>query len=296
MLDKMQRGVYLGVCGTARWFDGLFGTRRYDQDSDATYGRLRTLELWDDRNGQQTALALRARIALPTMQNRLRLVFGRFDDREAVEDSEKENGPALPSSFQNVDDDNWLLGLGYSKQDGLKNGFDFGVGIRLNTPVDPFTKGTYRHNFVFDEATALRARETVFWRDSRGLGEVTQVDLDHLLAENMLLRWTNAVTLAEDVRRPEWGSALITFQSLSDRRGIAYTTFISGVANTDVPVRDYGVQVRYRQRVLRKWLFLQLQTSVTWPRDDLDEKREMNPGVGAGFEMYFGPVPDWKLR
>ena len=296
LVDKMQRGVYISVCSTARWFDGLFGTRRYDQDSDATFGRLGILEHWDDRNGFDTGMRLRTRLALPAMKDRLHLFFGHVDDREIVEDTQPQAGTTLPSSFQQVEDESWLLGLGYSKQNRLTSGFDFGVGIRIATPVDPYTKGSYRHNFIFSDATALRARETLFWRDSRGIGETTELDLDHLLTPRLLLRSANTATLAEDVRRLEWTSALITFQSLSDRRGIAYTVFIAGVANTDVPVRDYGVQLRYRQSIFRKWLFVEGRTSLTWPKETVDEERKINPGVGLGFEMYFGPVPEEQMR
>jgi len=295
LVDKMQRGVYLSVCGTARWFDGLFGTRRYDQDSDETFGRLGVHGLWDDRDGFDPKLRLRARMALPAMKNRLRLFFGRVDDREIVEDTQPAGG-SLPSSFRDVEDDAWLLGLGYSKQGGLRNGFDFGAGVRIRTPVDPYVKGSYRHNFIFSDSTALRARQTLFWRDSRGYGETTEIDFDHLVTPQLLLRWDNSATLAEDVRRLEWSSALITFQSFGERRAISYTGFVSGVANTDVPLRNYGVELRYRQRILRRWLFVEARTSLTWPRETLEEKREINPGVGLGLEMYFGPVPENQMR
>lgn len=296
MLDLVQRGVYLSVCGTARWFDGLFGTRRYDQDSDATFGRLGVTEFWDDRDDFRTRVRLRARIALPTAQKRLKLLFGRVDDQEIEQDSQSEAGTNLPSSFGKVADESWLLGLGYSKQGKLHNGFDFSTGVRLRTPVDPYSKATYRHNFVFSDDVTLRARQTLFWRDSRGWGETTEVSVDKLLTERLLLRWDNGATLAEDVRRLEWYSSLVTFQSLGNRRALAYTGFVRGVMNTDIPVRDYGVEVRYRVRVLRKWLFLEARSSLTWPRETLAEEREINPGVGLGFEMYFGPVPESDLR
>jgi hypothetical protein len=48
--------------------------------------------------------------------------------------------------------------------------------------------------------------------------------------------------------------------------------------------------------VFRSWLFIELLTSVTWPRETLDEEREINPGIGVGFEMFFGPTPDSQLR
>jgi hypothetical protein len=296
LLDNVQRGVYTSVCGTAQWFDGLFGTRRFDQDSDKTFGRIGLYELWDDRDGFDTRLRMRVRVALPAMEDRLRLFFGRADEREVVEDSQPAAGGSVPSSFQRVEDESWLLGLGYSKQGRLENGFDFGAGIRIRSPVDPFAKSSYRHNFTFSDATALRARQTVFWRDSRGFGETTEFDLDHLLTPKVLLRWDNAATLAEDVSRLEWTSALITFQSLGMRRAISYTGFINGVAKTDVPIRNYGIELRYRRQILREWLFLEGRTSLTWPRETLAEEREINPGVGIGFEMYFGPVPPGQLR
>lgn len=297
LVDRMQRGVYATVCGTAQWFDGLFGTRRYDQDSDETFGRLGLTGLWDDRDGFDEKLRMRVRLALPAMEERLRLFFGRADEREVIEDQQAGGGGGqVPSSFNRVEDESWLLGLGYSKQGQLEDGFDFGAGIRIRTPVDPFAKGTYRHNWVFADDTAVRARQTVFWRDSRGWGETTEIAVDHLLTPKVLLRWDNAATLAEDVERLEWASSFTTFQNLGTRRGLAYTAFVSGIVNTDVPVRNFGAELRYRRQMLRKWLFLEARTSVSWPKDLPTEEREINPGVALGFEMYFGPVPENQLR
>ena len=296
MVDRMQRGVYVGVCGTARWFDGLFGTGRFDQDSDRTFGRVGLYEFWDDRDGFDTRLRLRVRAALPAFENRVKVLFGRAEDREIIDDAQPGGGAAVPRSFDRVEDESWLLGLGYSKQGSLEDGFDFGAGVRLRSPVDPYVKGSYRHNFIFSEATALRARQTLFWRDSRGFGETTELDLDHLLTPELLLRWDTTATIAEDVGRLEWTTGLIAFQSLGDRRAISYTTFINGIVNTDVPVRDYGFELRYRQSILREWLFVEARTSLTWPKDLPEEERKANPGVGLGFEMYFGPVPEREMR
>ena len=48
--------------------------------------------------------------------------------------------------------------------------------------------------------------------------------------------------------------------------------------------------------MFRKWLFMDVSASVTWPRENLAEEREVNPGVGLGLEMYFGPMADIDLR
>lgn len=295
-IDKVQRGVYGGVCGSARWFDGLFGNARFDQDSDETFGRLGLFENYDRRDQFDTKLRLRARYAFPNLKKRLKLTLGRGDEQELLEDRPVDGQNPTPTSFQTVEDDAWLLGLGYSKQSGLENGFDFGVGVRLNTPVDPYVKGTYRHNFIFRGDTMLRFRETPFWRDSRGWGATTQVSLDHLATDRVLLRWNNIGTVAEDTEALEWGTDVTLYQSLGQRRAISYAALLRGETGADVPIQNYGFETRYRRNLLRKWLFLQLSASVTWPREELVEEREINPGVGIGVEMYFGPVPDVELR
>lgn len=296
-IDRLQRGVYTGVCGATRWVDGLFGNPRFDQDSDEPYGRLGLFETWDRRDALDTRLRLRARVALPALENRLRLMIGRGDEQELVEERPANTENPLPASFRQVDDEGWLLGLGYSKQGDLENGFDFGAGARLRFPIDPYLKGSYRHNIVFSERMMLRFRETVFWRDSRGFGSTTQVTLDRLLQPDLLARWHNSGTVAEDTEALDWGSSLGFYQSLSNRRAISYTALLRGETGADVPIKNYGVETRYRQRITsRKWLFIELTASLTWPREALEEEREINPGAGIGFEMYFGPVPELEMR
>ena len=295
-IDRFQQGFYTGVCGAATWFDGLFGNPRFEQDSNDTFGRVALFETWDDRDGLDTRLRLRARLALPAMRDRLRLTLGRGDERELVEGRPSNTENPLPPSFRRVNDEAWLLGLGYSRQEGLENGFDFGLGVRLRFPVDPYLRGTYRHNFIFDESTMLRFRETLFWRDTRGFGSTTQLSLDRLLTSELLLRWNNSGTVAEDTEGLDWGSSVTLFQSLGDRRALSYTVLVRGETAADVGLQDYGVDLRYRQRLYRRWLFVEFATSLTWPRETLDERRKINPGIGIGVEMFFGPVPDVQLR
>jgi hypothetical protein len=295
-IDQMQKGVYKSVCGAGAWFDGLFGNPRFDQDSDSTYGRLGLFENYDRRDAFDTKVRLRARIALPAFHHRLRLTLNREEAPEAIEERPGDTENPLPRSFRSVSDEAWLLGLGYSKQSGLENGFDFGVGIRIRTPIDPYVKASYRHNVIFTPKTALRFRETPFWRDSRGLGATTQLALDHLLKPELLLRWNNVATVAEDTEGLDWGMNLTAYQDLRQRSAISYTALVRGETGADVAIQNYGFEARYRRQVWRRWLFLEVAGSVTWPRETLDEKREINPGAGVGFEMYFGRVPELELR
>lgn len=296
LVDRVQRGIYTTVCGAAMWFDGLFGNLRYEQDTDETFGRIGLFETYDRRDRFDTRLRLRARYAFPAMKQSVRLTLGRGNEQALVEERPATTENPLPASFQSVDDDAWLLGLGYSKQSDIEKGFDFGVGVRLRSRLDPYVKGTYRYNWVFDNENMLRFRETPFWRDTRGFGTTTQVTLDRLVGPELLLRWNNAATIAEDTKGFEWGSNVSAYKSFDRGKAISYTALVRGETSAEVPIQNYGVETRYRQRMFRKWLFLELSGSLTWPRELRVEERKINPGVGLGVEMYFGPVPELEMR
>jgi len=296
LIDQVQRGVYYGVCGVAHWFDGLFGTTRYDADSGDSFGRIGVFPGWDDRDGLSTRVRLRARLVLPAMEERLALVVGRGDQQDFTEEQASSTGTPVPASFRRIDDDQWLVGLAYGRRDAFENGFDYGTGIRIRAPLDPYVKGAYTHHFVLDQQTLLRLRQTAFWRNSRGLGTKSEVMFDRVLGERYLLRWNNAGTVAGDTEGVEWGSVVSLFHNFSDRRGMIYSVLSEGETSADIKLQNYGVETRYRQNVGRRWLFMELSASATWPRETLDERRRFNPGVGIGFDMYFGPVPERQMR
>ena len=134
-IDKVEKGVYSGVCGTALWFDGLFGNLRYDQESDETFGRLGVFEKYDDRDGFETKVRLRARLALPNLTRRLRLVVGRGNEQTLVEDRPEDGqGQAPPAS--DGGGDAWLLGSATPSGAAWRTASIL-AGVRLNTPVDP---------------------------------------------------------------------------------------------------------------------------------------------------------------
>jgi hypothetical protein len=114
----------------------------------------------------------------------------------------------------------------------------------------------------------------------------------------MMLRWSNSGNVSQDreVEGVEWVSRLSLFQQLTNRRALTYGVLFHGETRSEVALRNYGFEFRYRQRILRKWLFLELLSSVTWPKDFLWEQRDPNFGAGIGLEMYFGPTPEEQLR
>ena len=61
-------------------------------------------------------------------------------------------------------------------------------------------------------------------------------------------------------------------------------------------LQNFGVDIGYRQRILREWLFAEIRTTATFPRFSVLEERKLTLGIGLFFDMYFGPVPDEEVR
>ena len=159
--------------------------------------------------------------------------------------------------------------------------------------VAPYVRATYRWNKSWNDAWLWRVSPRVFWQSQRGEGVTLTNILDYAVNERWLARsWTHLVA-EEQVEGMGWTQKFTAYQSLSGKDAMAYSILARGQNRADVTLQDYGFELRYRKRISRDWLFVELSTRLTWPREFLDEVREENFGVGIEFEMQFG---DWPGR
>lgn len=295
-LNLTRYEIYETVCGAIAWFDGFFGNPRYELGGTKTYGRISTSMFWDERNGFEPNVRFRAKYALPTLKRRTRLIVERGNQDEILQDREIQTD-TIPGAFNEVDDD-LLVGLGYRRNKGLKRGFDFSSGVKVRSTPELYSKAKYARAWELTDTTLFRLNPIVYWKSEEGFGSTLRAITDQLLTDTVIMRWTNTVNASEEeeVEGFALSSALQFYQALPNRKALNYRAFFFGQTRADVKWQNYGFEVRYRQRILRKWLFLELISTLTWPRFQLDEDRESNVGVGAGLQMFFGPVPDDKLR
>ncbi len=288
ILDRTQRTVHEVVNGTTRWFAGFFGESQLNDAGHVSRGRMTVGGFWDQRDNFKARVNLRARFALPALKNRTRLVLGRGDTDDFIDGTEEHIAEGLPGSFDDDRDDDWLVGFGYSRSGNLARGFDLGVGVKVASPLEPFVRITYRWYRSYGDTWLLRIRPRAFSQRERGTGLTLQSDLDRIINPNLLLRWANSLAVENEVEGLGWRSDLIAYQALSNNRAFSYSIFALGEAEADVQVQNYGLELRYRQRLAREWFFIQLSTGLSWPRELLEEERESNFGIGVMFEMQFG--------
>ncbi len=294
LLDRTRDVVHGVVLGTAQRVDNIFGAADIDETAHVSQGQAAVGAQWDQRDGLAERLRLKARFALPAIEERLSLIIGRGDAQDIVDGTNDENIDTLPERFNDYQDEDWLVGVGYSHDQALRRGWDFGAGIRVTSPVEPYLRATYHWNRSLGERALWRVRPRAFWQSQRGFGLSLRSTLDIATTDDSLLRfWSIFVTDQEEVEGLSWTTKLIAYQYLSKKSAASYAVYGSGETSADVSLQNYGAEFRLRRQISRDWLFMELLTSVNWPRERLDERRELNLGVGIEFEMQFG---DWPGR
>lgn len=288
LLDRTQRTLYEVIENTTRWFDGFFGQSPLSEGEHVSQGTLRFSGLWDQRDGFEPRFNLRARFALPALEDRARLILGHGDTEDMIDGTTNEAVESLPGSFDTNRDDEWLIGLGFNRSGDISRGLDVGVGVRITSPPDPYVNVTYRWAETWDNSWSFRSRARTFWQNRRGTGVTLDSDLNYAVNPTLILRWASNFGVEDRVEGLGWRNDIIAYQGLSNNRGLAYGVFAQGETAAEVELQNIGVDLRYRQRLAREWFFIELAIGVSWPREFVDEQRESNFGAGVTFEMRFG--------
>jgi hypothetical protein len=286
-LDRTQRGVYDLAMNSAMHIDHAFGSDRDIGAYRGAEGSIAPALLWDEFDGFQPKLRFRVDLPLPQLNERVGAFIGRVNRDEYVTERSQQSG-AFQRQFGPASEEQTLAGLVYRTPSKQGSRFDAGAGVRVRFPPDPYVKGSYVYERGNTSAGLLSLRETVFWQNSEHAGVTTRIDLERVLQDRLLLRWTASGSFSEKSQGVFGYTTFMALLGLPNRRAVALELGADGEADADVPLHEYGFKAAYRQSVYRDWLVLELRSSLTWPKDDPSQPRAPSWGVGVGFEMFFG--------
>lgn len=295
VLQRVRRTLTVTACASSAWLDGLFGDQIYRDEYHATYGTMTVGGLWSDYDGFDPRLRFRARLQLPQWDNRVSAFAGRVGEDDYISDTEGDFDALPTRQFGTLEEESVLVGLGYSSPERTGNDFDAGVGVRVDLPLDPYARARYEVVRSFAERYVFSARETVFWQNTEGFGTTTRINLDRVISDRFLLRWSNLGKYTEETIGLEWYSQLTLFQSVGQRTGLAWQAHVEGETDNEVQMTRTALRLIMRRQLTPDWLILELRSGVSWPRRRLVEEREASPEIGIAIEMQFGQKRD-RLR
>ena len=286
-IDRAHNGMFNAVWRSAMRMDSWFGGSADEAAYMQTTGSIAPALLYDEFDGFQPRLRFQVDVPLPHINERLHAFIGRVNRDEYVTEESPGSGAFARQYGGPADDDETLFGIRYrDPKDGGHWGGD--AGLRLASPLDPFVKGSYRFMKGSSEQTLFSFREMLFWQNSEKFGVTSRVDIEKIIRELWLVRWTGSATISERTEGVRGYSSLTALRGFPNRRALAGELFIQGEMDDDVPLRNYGVKLAYRRSIKRDWLILESRVSLTFPREEPWQTREANIGVGIGLEMLFG--------
>lgn len=249
--------------------DDFFGNAKTEQLRKTRYQlRWRNSFRVDEDGNIKPGMTLRASVVLSRISDRLRLaITGEDEPDQTTPGLPKDPGnPGFDRTSRNARIINTELRYGLVKTTDLD--LFLGAGFQVKIPPEGFVRSRFQYVHNLDEVSLFRFGETLFIKNTSGLGETTEIDLERLLGRDKIVRWANAGTLSEEFGGLEWGTELSLAKELSPRSAVTVGAGVYGNTRDAAMVGSYKLFTRYRRNFLRSWLFYELEPEVSWPRNE----------------------------
>ncbi|MFT4629892.1 MAG: hypothetical protein ACI9WC_001255 [Arenicella sp.] len=288
-IDGVREKAHLGLCRSVSWVDGLFGNK-YEFDDDKFSGKLSLGFRHDETEGFDPRLRVRIKSKLPNVSTRLNAFVGRVEEDSFVSNTEVAGGQVTTVGLRSADDDNdeWLVGLGYRNPNARSNGFDYSVGAKISSGLNPYAKVAHRHLFPVSESHFWRTTQTVFWRGDDGFGVSSNLDFTRVLSDRDILEWDTSAKFTEDSDQWEWISSTAWHHSFSKVKGISSRAYMRGEQNTIANIPEFGLTFTYVQPFLRPWLLVETGVDFRWEKFDENAEYKNAIRFGIQFQMVLG--------
>ena len=242
----------------ANWIDSFFGSRNSDVESADSVLRLLGEVKWDQEDGTDQKLRLRGKVDLPRLSRKLSLVFSEDDD---------ERRDVLPDQDRKDSD----IGLVYRvAQQGRARLY---ASVGTNSSLEFRSSLRYRYDYPFSERWHGRFSERLYYKEDDGFGTLTRGDLDFSFDDNHVIRWTTDVEYGEETAGTEWGGRLSYFDRMNEKEVVNFFAAVSGETDPEAFTDAYSLGVRYRRNIWRPWVFVEVEPSHVWRKEDADQNR-----------------------
>jgi hypothetical protein len=264
-VDRTHSMVERDLFESVAWFDRFFGDKRIEvTERPESFLRWTTDARWDQEEHDSFRSTVRASLRLPRLKDRWHLTISSENrgDPNAILPEDPGN-PGLDIGSRGRKSSTELV---YDIFKTPRSILDVGAGVRVRIPPDAFVRTRFQHARPLALETLGRFTATAFWDARDGFGESNQFDIERRLAPPTLLRWSNAVTITETSRWWTWGTELSLLHKLSLKSAVTFAAGAAGATHPSWVATNYRVLARYRRNVWRKWLFLEWEPDVHWPR------------------------------
>lgn len=269
------------ITSFASYLDRFFGGDRHYQESNDSVIQLNLTRVNGYGGDNKYDLAARLNLRLPVTEGRLHLL---------VETDPEKNINAEPTPGSTVIKEKVVvpksvaLAARYAKAKEDIWHFNTDLGIKFPIPAKPFVRTRLSYSIPFGNEWRLKAAESVYWFNTLGAGETTQLDLERIISPPLLFRASSNATWLNDNQNFDLRQDLSLYHTINDRSALLYQASAIGVSNPQLQVTDYVLLVFYRYRIHQQWFFFEISPQMHFPRD---RQYQYSPALSMRLEVLF---------
>jgi hypothetical protein len=249
----------------ATGIDRFFGDDRNFQESNKSVFQLDITKVTGYGGDRRFVLSGRAKLNLPSTEKRLHLLL-ETDPEKNITSESTPSQPALRNLVATPG--SYAAAIRYEKEKADEKPWRFSAdtGVKFQgITINPFARARGSYSIPLDQ-WRLKAAESVYWFNTIGAGETTQLDLEHFLSEQVLFRASSNATWLNDKQNFDLRQALSIYHTVNDRTALLYQASAIGVSNPQYQLTEYVAQLLYRYRLHRKWIFFELNPQLHFPK------------------------------
>ena len=279
------------VLKSANAIDSFFGNERGVWQQNKTRVTLRGNADWVDDAGWDPSAEVKLYLALPGLNDRLRLVLNDDDDDDTAGSSSDE------------DESNLALRFVGSLTDRFGIAFDLGVSTRGDPTIQGFARANlFRSWNLFNTQWDARLANRLYWYTDSHWRNDFRWYFERRISDKFFFRSRTRFDYQEDKDSEVYPEQRFTlFQQINDRTALAYEALAREVFTEDSPFfpddflvpcqpkcTQYALRLRFRQNVKYPWLFYEI-----WPTAAWTEARdyEFTPAIRFRLEVVLGDPP-----
>lgn len=273
------------ITSFATYLDRFFGGDRHYQESNQSVLQMDLTRVAGYGGDPKFKLGARFNLRLPATEGRLHLLIETDPEKNITAEQTPGSTPnqtvlsnrvvapssyALAARFESLFSDAWH--------------FNTDWGLKFPLPIQPFVRARGSYSAPLAELWRLKAAQSVYWFNTLGVGETTQLDLERFLSEPTLFRATSTVTWLNDTQNFDMSQFFTVFHTLSERSAVQYQLGISGVSQPQYQVTDVVALALYRYRMHKEWLFFEISPQLHFPKD---REYHSSPALSLRLEALF---------
>lgn len=254
------------VIGFATDIDRFFGDERNYQETNNSVMQLDLDRVTGYTGDRKFSLSARANLSLPATEKRLHLLLESNPDQN-IEGAPTQN-QFTPLNNQVNTPQSYAMALRYEqvKEELKPSHFNADAGLKFQgININPFVRTSGTYSIPLDQ-WRLKAWETVYWFNTIGAGETSQVDLEHILSPSVLFRATSSATWLKDRKNFDLRQDLSIYHALDERTALLYQLSSLGVSSPQWQSTVHVASVFYRYRLHQQWMYFELSPQLYFPR------------------------------